>query len=56
MPWLEYVCGKCEFKFDKVKGVLEEEVLCPLCGGVCVRLLSVPASRRDHTVLELEKR
>ena len=46
MPIYEYECSQCSLRFDKRKQVkdVDLDVLCPKCGGLGDRRLSVFAS------------
>ena len=56
MPWYEFKCSKCSHTFEKLKVEYKELVLCPDCRGVCVKIPSLTAFRRDHTVLESSRK
>ena len=52
MPIYEYVCSRCEQKFELLKPMSQagEAVSCPRCGGKAGRVLSRFCSHADESL------
>jgi putative FmdB family regulatory protein len=52
MPIYEYICSKCEQKFELLKAMSQagESVPCPSCGGKAERVLSRFCSHADESL------
>ena len=41
MPTYDYICSKCNYKFERFQSMSDEPIrVCPNCGGVVRRLIS----------------
>jgi putative FmdB family regulatory protein len=52
MPIYEYICSKCDQKFELLKSMSQagEGVSCPSCGGKAERVLSRFCSHADESL------
>jgi len=51
MPIYEYRCMQCRAEYEALRKMSEydQDILCPVCGGVARRILSAPAPRTTRS-------
>ena len=45
MPLYEYRCKVCDYLFEKLQSVNDDDPSCPNCGGEVLRMISAPKLR-----------